>query len=127
MKILLVFLALAFSSFAADPIDVSASPVVNLVDLGNSGSIPEGKIVKLQFGWVHGDALAAWNGKAHGKGFLLVTKRVVLPDDTRAKAWFATLPTRDNSPTTQSAYVRIHHGALSEIVGRDVRDGQPTW
>lgn len=120
MKTLLLALCLSLCSFVALADEI---PTVNLIE--SEGS--DGQTVKLMFGWHEGNLLCASNGKAKGKGNMTAKKNVIVPDNAAARAWMASLPTKENSPSTQFAYVKVHANAVAELLGRTLKDGQPAW
>lgn len=121
----ILFLALAMftvSAFAED--DLSNIQTIALTTLNSQDQKGiEGMIVKLQFGWKEGDFLRASTGpKKKNVPRTESGKKVLVPE--AGKAWFATLPTRPDSPTTQSVYLRLHTNAPADVLGRDLRNGR---
>ena len=119
LRTLLLAVGLALASAVAvaeEAVDLTKVRTVDLIDLPAVGG---GEIVILKFGWREGEFLASTNGNATRR------KKVVVPE--AGKGWLFSVPTRANSPSTQTAYVRINTNAAVEVLGRTLRDGRLVW
>ncbi len=114
--LLAVGLALASAVAVAEEVDLTKVRTIDLVDLPAVGG---GEIVILKFGWREGEYLASTSGNSTRR------KKVVIPE--AGKGWLFSVPTRVNSPSTQTAYVRINTNAAVEVLGRTLRDGRLVW